>query len=91
MHYSPRSSRSHAHAVTPTYEVSRRLHALGKVTSCDLTAYVIASSSKGALNAEKLSSFPQIAREKYGRSYDELDTNEKRSVAGVLVCPAAQL
>lgn len=27
----------------------------------------------------------QIAREKYGRSYEELDTNEKRSVAGVLV------
>lgn len=26
----------------------------------------------------------QIARERYGRSYDELDTNEKRAVAGVI-------
>ncbi len=56
-----------------------------------MSAYVIASSSQSALNAEKLFSFPQIAREKYGRSYDELDTDEKRSVAGVLVRPAAQL
>lgn len=26
----------------------------------------------------------QIARERFGRRYDELDTNEKRAVAGVI-------